>query len=171
MAGPALLSSESIGVQEAVCPRCRLKMIVTAFREWEVSYCPRCEGTFYDETVLGTLLRQPDLRLSYLRPALLPNLASPHPDEVDRSRIGCPLCHNEMTREGYSTDNPMLVDRCPEGHGIWLDDGELGHLASEWENSHQHVEPGFWEAMRRLLGMQPRIVINSDESAVAQDSP
>jgi Zn-finger nucleic acid-binding protein len=139
-------------------------MLTTVFRQWSVSLCPRCEATFYDETVLETLLRQPDLRLSYLRPALLPNLACPHPPEDDRNRIDCPICQAEMTREGYSSSNPMLVDRCPAGHGIWLDDGELGNLVSEWENSHQHVEPGFWEGLRRLLGRPPKSVI--DEQAL-----
>jgi Zn-finger nucleic acid-binding protein len=149
-------------------------MLSTAFRDWEVSLCSRCEGTFYDESVLETLLRQPDLRLSHLRAALLPNLASPHPEEVDRARIDCPTCHVEMTREDYSAENPMLVDRCSEGHGIWLDDGELGHLVSEWESSNEHVDPGFIEALRRLLGMKPRVVINGaelEEASTHQDSP
>jgi Zn-finger nucleic acid-binding protein len=149
-------------------------MLTTTFRQWSVNLCPRCESTFYDEKVLATLLRQPDLRLSYLRPALLPNLASPHPGEDQRTRVDCPVCQTKMTREAYSSSNPMLVDRCVEGHGIWLDDGELGNLVSEWENSHQHVEPGFWESLRRLLGLQPNIVIDDEsveESVSAQDSP
>lgn len=151
-------------VQELVCPRCRLQMLTITFREWEVALCPRCEGTFYEEPTLDTLLRQPDLRLSYLRPALLPNLASPHPDEVDRARIVCPLCPQTMTREAYSEENPLLVDRCPDGHGIWLDDGELGTLAAKWERSYSHVEPSFWEGLRRLLGLRPRVVIDTQDS-------
>ena len=135
-------------------------MIVITFRQWEVNLCPRCEGTFYDESVLETLLRQPDLRLSYLRPAILPNLASPHPSEDSRTRITCPSCDMLMIREFYSETNPMLVDRYPECNGIWLDDGELGNLVAGWETSYSHVEPGFWEGLRRLLGLQPRILID-----------
>ena len=130
-----------------------------SFREWAVLLCPRCEGTFYDEAVLEALLCQPDLRISYLRPALLTNLASPHSPEVDRERVGCPNCDKLMVRESYSSENPLLVDRCADGHGIWLDDGELGQLASEWESEYRHAEPGFWEALRRLLGLKPRLSI------------
>ena len=98
-----------------------------------------------------------DLRLSYLRPALLSNLSSPHPEEVDRSRISCPNCHKEMRREGYSEENPLLVDRCGDCNSIWLDDGELGHLFEERVKKHPHPRPGFVEGLRRLVGMVPRV--------------
>lgn len=142
---------------QTVCPRCRLAMNRVTFRHWEVRLCPRCEGTFYDQETLDTLLQQPDLRLSYLRPALLSNLSSPHPEEVDRSRISCPNCHKEMRREGYSEENPLLVDRCGDCNSIWLDDGELGHLFEERVKKHPHPRPGFVEGLRRLVGMVPRV--------------
>ena len=142
---------------QTVCPRCRLAMNKVTFRRWEVQLCPRCEGTFYDQQTLDTLLQQPDLRLSYLRPALLPNLSSPHPEEVDRARNPCPQCHQEMTREGYSEETPLLVDRCKSCCSIWLDDGELGHLFEERVKKHPHPRPGFVEGLRRLVGMTPRV--------------
>ena len=143
-------------------------MNVITFREWSVLLCPRCEGTFYEEEVLETLIHQPDLRLSYLRPALLCNLSSPHPEEDDRLRIGCPTCQKEMLREEYAAENPLLVDRCPEGHGIWLDDGELGHLYQERERLHPHPDPGFFEGLRRLLGLRPKL--GEDETQPTADS-
>jgi Zn-finger nucleic acid-binding protein len=132
-------------------------MQIITFREWEVFLCPRCEGTFYDEATLDILLAQPDLRLTYLRPALLPNLASPNPEEVDRAKIACPACCEPMRRERYSEGDPLLVDRCPKGHGIWLDDGELGHLYLQREQSRFHKDPSFFEGLRRLLGLRPRL--------------
>ena len=137
-------------------------MNVITFREWSVELCRRCEGTYYQEEVLTELLLQPDLRLSYLRPALLPNLASPHPEEVDRARIECPKCQDTMTREPYSGESAILVDRCPNGHGIWLDDGELGALVRERERDHPHPIPGFFEGLRRLVGLKPRILTPAD---------
>lgn len=129
-------------------------MNVVTHREWSVLLCPRCEGTFYHEETLVELLDQPDLRLSFLRPALLSNLASPHPAETDRARIDCPECGACMERENYP-GSEILIDRCPEGHGVWLDDGELGHLFTEREMSEPHLEPSFWEGLRRLVGLKP----------------
>jgi Zn-finger nucleic acid-binding protein len=142
------------------------------FREWLVLLCPRCEGTFYHESTLDALLVQPDLRLSYLRPALLPNLATPHPEETDRDRIGCPTCRETMTREVYSPEDTVLVDRCPQGHGIWLDDGELGQLYGDRELKHPHPEPGFWEGLRRLVGLRPRLQLDMSKAVgYSSDSP
>ena len=153
--GSEAKSTNVLGVEQSVCPKCHLKMRIITFREWSVLLCPRCEGTFYEESTLKQLLRQPDLRLSYLRPALLPNLASPHLEEDDRDQIQCPNCPQIMKREPYSQENNLLVDRCPDGHGIWLDDGELGHLFTEREKAHPHSEPHFWEGLKRLLGYKP----------------
>lgn len=143
------------------------------FRNWSVLLCPRCEGTFYDESVLETLLHQPDIRLSYLRPALLSNLSSPHPEEVDRARIGCPDCKEEMRREAYAEENPLLVDRCPNGHGIWLDDGELGDLFAQREKLHPHPDPGFIEGFRRLIGLKPKLTVEEAQpsSVPASETP
>jgi len=132
-------------------------MNTITFREWTVSLCPRCEGTFYDESTLQALLRQPDLRLSYLRPALLPNLACPHGEGTERQKIACPECQKEMKREAYSSTDPLLVDRCVEGHGIWLDDGELGHLYMERELNDIHPTPSFFEGFRRLIGLKAHV--------------
>lgn len=134
-------------------------MNLITFREWSVLLCHRCEGSFYEEAVLEALLSQPDLRISYLRPALLTNLACPLSPEAGREKINCPSCQKQMTRESYSSENPLLVDRCGEGHGIWLDDGELGQLSSEWEAHYTHAEPSFWEALRRLVGLKPKLSI------------
>lgn len=142
-------------MKSTACPRCHLSMNATTHREWSVLLCPRCEGTLYNEATLEELLQQPDLRLSFLRPALLCNLASPHPAETDRTRIPCPECHEVMDREGYSKGSAILVDRCPSGHGIWLDDGELGQLFTERELDDPLPQPGFREGLRRLLGLKP----------------
>jgi len=34
----------------------------------------------------------------------------------------CPMCSAEMTK---SIVEKIIVDRCPDGHGAWLDGGEL----------------------------------------------
>jgi len=41
---------------------------------------------------------------------------------VSEAALTCPGCHVELTPETFA-DQP--IDRCPAGHGVWLDDGEL----------------------------------------------
>lgn len=132
-------------------------MTVVTFRCWTVHLCPRCEGTFYREDDLQALLEQPDLRLSYLRPALLRNLDAPFSEEVATGPIPCPTCQQVMKKEPYDGELSLQVDRCSEGHGVWLNDGELGSLWAQRELLYPTADPGFFEGLRRLLGMRPRL--------------
>lgn len=132
---------------------------MVVFREWRAFLCPRCEGTFYGETVLASLLEQPDLRVSYFRPALLGNLDAPFPPEVAQAPIECPTCCKTLVLEAYSSEIPHRIQRCPDGHGIWLNDGELGGLSDDREKLHPWQDPGFFEGLRRLAGLRPRVKI------------
>lgn len=141
---------------QLICHRCHLGMNRIHFREWIVNLCPRCEGSFTEEEHLRGVLRQPDIRLSSLRPALLQNMMTTHPEEEDRGLVPCPQCNKEMIREQYTELSSVNIDRCPDGHGIWLDDGELGILVEVLEADSPLPPPGFWEGLRRLAGLKPR---------------
>lgn len=62
-----------------------------------------------------------------------------------------------MRREHFSDVKTVLIDRCPEGHGIWLDDGELGTLLTTLEEREPPAEPSVWESLRRFFGFVPKI--------------
>lgn len=144
-------------MSDFVCHNCELAMTNVHFRQWTISLCPRCEGSYSDEETLKQVLRQPDLRLSNIRAALLPNLVAAHPDETERSTIPCPACSKQMKRQSYAEDSEVNVDRCLDCNGIWLDDGELGHLLEDREERDPLAPPGFWEGLRRLLGRAPKL--------------
>ena len=40
----------------------------------------------------------------------------------------CPKCDASMIRSFYRPDNAVVIDTCPNEHGIWLDAGELRKL-------------------------------------------
>ncbi len=143
-------------------------MTDVVFREWEAYLCPRCEGSFYDDKPCAALLEQPDLRLSPLRPALLKNLDPLYPSEAIPTKIACPRCQQAMSLEAFSSNLPNKVWRCPEGHGIWLNDGELGRLLTQREASFPLPEPGFIESFRRLAGLRPRL--ESESLSLETDS-
>jgi Zn-finger nucleic acid-binding protein len=44
----------------------------------------------------------------------------PPPGEVDR--YPCPRCGKEMEKHDLTG---MMVDRCPDRHGLWFDQGEI----------------------------------------------
>jgi hypothetical protein len=40
----------------------------------------------------------------------------------------CPKCGGDLTTESF---HGIQIDRCPDCHGIWLDDGEIAQLMKE----------------------------------------
>lgn len=91
-----------------------------------VDTCARCGGLWLDE---GELRRLEDLYRSRVDRI---------PDEPDAMTAalqmakqknlppaGCPTCGDTMVREEYGLASQILVDHCPQGHGCWLDKGEL----------------------------------------------
>ncbi len=65
-----------------------------------------------------------------------------------------------MRRLNYCGDSGIVIDSCPDGHGIWLDDGELARLFDYM----QGVAPGASKeekasALAQLLNPPPASVI------------
>ena len=56
-------------------------------------------------------------------------------------RLGCPVCGVEMAKLiTYS----LIVDKCPECRGIWLDPGELDRFERDvTSRSRQALDPSF----------------------------
>jgi Zn-finger nucleic acid-binding protein len=44
--------------------------------------------------------------------------------------VRCPVCACELDRGRFAATAPVVVDVCPRHHGVWLDAGELGGIAS-----------------------------------------
>ncbi len=42
--------------------------------------------------------------------------------EAAEAALRCPACGEALVPESFAH---QPVDRCPRGHGVWLDDGEL----------------------------------------------
>lgn len=49
--------------------------------------------------------------------------------EQDRASKNCPICNAPMTKEKV---DEVTIDRCPKGHGVWLDHGEFEELIGDW---------------------------------------
>lgn len=78
----------------------------------EIDSCPFCRGIWFDAGELATLAGLKS--------------ESPEPDKATRpSRYPCPECQAPMTEFALFHPLNLLVDRCPAGHGVYLEDREL----------------------------------------------
>ncbi|MBN2211556.1 MAG: zf-TFIIB domain-containing protein, partial [Sedimentisphaerales bacterium] len=101
------------------CPACQEPMIVLELDEVEIDYCTVCNGVWLDGGELEVLLGDEDQAKKLLKSFSEDRITT----ETSRR---CPLCRKKMkkVRVGADKDAP-LIDKCPQGEGLWFDQGEL----------------------------------------------
>jgi Zn-finger nucleic acid-binding protein len=111
-----------------LCPECRNALIIVECDRVEVDACWKGHGLWFDADELRQLfevagvpdsLHDLEQRLGEL------------PEGGTGRKRKCPRCHAKMRHvkaPGGSGD--VILDRCPHGHGLWFDDGELAEVLS-----------------------------------------
>ena len=102
-----------------MCPVCREPMVAFQLQGVEIDHCVTCQGTWLDAGELeqiGELAGAPGGDLSH---------ALERSGEGRRSRRRCPRCPRRLREFELGRDPPAAIDRCPGGHGLWFDRGEM----------------------------------------------
>ncbi len=100
-----------------ICPACREEMIVVEYRKIELDICASCSGVWFDAEELELLLETLHLGVDELG-------RTPAKQPAERARK-CPYCRKRMDKVMIGTGEGVMIDRCPRGHGLWFDGGEL----------------------------------------------
>jgi Zn-finger nucleic acid-binding protein len=108
------------------CPVCKKAMIVFELDEVETDYCTECQGIWLDAGELELLLEDAEQTRRLLN--------SFQPACTDEAHRPCPICEKSMQKVtvGHS-EKAVLIDRCPKGHGLWFDRGELMDVLAQGE--------------------------------------
>ncbi len=106
------------------CPVCKTAMIVFELDEVETDYCTECAGIWLDAGELELLLEDAEQTRQ-----LLDSFTSARTDEA---QLPCPICGKSMQKVLVGGgDKAVLIDRCPKGHGLWFDRGELRDVLAQ----------------------------------------
>ena len=107
------------------CPVCQNAMITLELANVEIDYCPECSGIWLDKGELEILLGDSEKALSLLDSFRL----DMHTTEKARK---CPICLKKMQKilVGNGAE-PLRIDRCTKGHGLWFDKGELQDILNK----------------------------------------
>lgn len=100
-------------------------MIAVEFEKIELDYCPNCSGVWFDSGELELLLNRAGL--SGEKSTLLPT-----PAVTTEKNRRCPICRQKMDKGNIGQEPKVLVDTCPDKHGIWFDGGEIGQLFGKY---------------------------------------
>jgi Zn-finger nucleic acid-binding protein len=125
------------------CPACNEPAIALELDGVEIDRCPACAGIWLDEEEIAWLSQ------------LSEGASRPLADALHKRALGsegkrrCPRCNRGMHQEVVSV---VTLDRCPVGHGIWFDSGEVEtFLAASLEGDSAAAA----EAIADILGRKP----------------
>ena len=101
------------------CPACSGEMIVVERHGIELDYCIGCKGIWFDSGELRLLSQALGVAIE------LPDWTGLPEAETSEKYRRCPRCNAKMRKKLVGE---VLLDACPNGHGIWFDGGELGRF-------------------------------------------
>ncbi|WP_372895799.1 zf-TFIIB domain-containing protein [Stieleria sp.] len=101
-----------------------------------VDRCPVCRGIWLDSGELKTI--QETIEHDYSQQLQRINVVA-RAYELARQKsqpdIRCPKCQGELHPREYAYCSQILIDRCAECGGVWLDAGELVALEQFFEQA------------------------------------
>ena len=103
------------------CPKCGSPLTPRTIETVSVDQCTQCQGIWFDEKELEAVLT----RSHNLRRGLRTDHTNPG---LNQKRGTCPRDRTAMLRAFSAADEKVVLDMCPECHGLWLDGGELHRL-------------------------------------------
>jgi Zn-finger nucleic acid-binding protein len=138
------------------CPRDGAELKARIYEaDVEIDECPTCKGTFLDHGELERIQAavEKDHRAELAKPvdSVRAELAAEREEALPL--VDCPKCGTQMERRRYGLGSQTVIDACPEGHGLWLDAGDLEAF---YERSQGEVKIPLtwriWAAVRGKLG-------------------
>ncbi len=138
------------------CPRDGTELKARVYEaDIEIDECPVCRGTFLDQGELERIQAavEKDHREALAAPVDSVRAEMAAEREEALPLVDCPKCGKSMERRRYGLGSQTVIDACPEGHGLWLDRGELEELEQFYERSQGEMEiPLMWRIWAAVKG-------------------
>lgn len=97
------------------CPKCQGELHEMYIEGVDIDFCDSCKGIWFDKDEMAFMAELPED---------IPNANVE--DTATQSSYPCPRCETTTLEEmKFVQAEDLLIDRCPECRGIWLDKGEL----------------------------------------------
>lgn len=110
-----------------ICPVCNESMIVLELNKVEIDFCTNCSGIWLDRGELELLYSFDESENE------LQKLFS-ETSTINEKSYKCPLCRKRMKKIQFN-NSELVIDKCPDNHGLWFDKGELEKLLTLKKNS------------------------------------
>ena len=112
------------------CPRCRNVLVETEYEGVQVEKCSGCRGFWIPGHRLADIIDKREKAFSLEEIEAYRKIHESRREMVNPadSETMCPECGTAMQQNRYNYAQEVLIDRCSQGHGVWLDQGEVEHI-------------------------------------------
>ena len=123
------------------CQNCNVALKTIIYEGVEIDQCKKCGGTWLDEGEIAKIvdIEEETFTPKQIQETLTHAFEGVSQEEQD-SKVSCPKCESNMFPVNYSYSSGIIVDRCPNQHGIWLDRSELEKLQIYKEDQIKELE-------------------------------
>jgi hypothetical protein len=121
------------------CPRCKATLKTIDYEGIRIETCSKCEGEWLDADELKHITKAREVRFDENERraiAAATGITGVELKDVDDD-LRCPKCSGQTDPINYGGDTGIIIDRCTDCHGIWLDAGEIEKiqmLIEGWED-------------------------------------
>jgi Zn-finger nucleic acid-binding protein len=109
------------------CPHCKTASFFTKeYETVEIDQCKECQGIWLDHNEITQIVTNLATDFSEIetKKTVSSAFSGIPKGEFKKERL-CPKCSSAMCPINYTVDSGVIIDRCPNDHGVWLDFFEL----------------------------------------------
>jgi uncharacterized protein len=139
------------------CAKCGREMQQVNAGNTVIDVCTACGGVWFDMGELVEAARLGKGDQEQLAECLLA--------EADREGgwgqdpAFCPRCAAALVPQRFDKDLPVILDFCPQEHGVWLDQGEFAEINRFFDKLYNKLFPG----RKDLTREEARVQVESNE--------
>ncbi|HZV33966.1 MAG TPA: zf-TFIIB domain-containing protein [Verrucomicrobiae bacterium] len=112
------------------CPRCESELEPLIYDGLKIEVCPKCKGEWLFAGELQKIVEHHDEvftpeEIASLEPV---NKEIFTAESQDHDELNCPVCAVQMEHFNYGDTSGIILHKCLECGGIWMDKGELQEI-------------------------------------------
>ena len=130
------------------CPNCSRELQQEEYEGVTIDLCAGCGGVWLDEGELEQIVERREKR--FAQEEIDEVQGAREPVTIKKEEMGegyaCPKCGATCQRSNYAYTSGIVIDKCPNRDGIWLDGSELEKIqiiVEEWEKKRDEIKAKF----------------------------